>query len=272
MTNPRVAVLLPCYNPGPELQETLDSLSMQSVPFKLFVVDDGSQRRPDYASLLKPFEHHLIQLPKNIGVNEVRNPAIRQILKEGFKFIALIDCGDIATPNRLERQLHELDKQPDIDILGSAIHQVFAVSGREFILPFPHSPSDVESTSWAKLPISHPTLMLRSDVFRKIGMYSAKYEAAEDYELIRRAIASGIKVANLPDVLLKKIETRESISHKKRKVQLSSRLAIQWHYRSLLNPRCVAGMLRTYVIRMMRQEWIDAVKKPLIGAKDVRAT
>ena len=33
---PRIAVLLPTYNPGPELAETLDSLRRQTVPFRTF--------------------------------------------------------------------------------------------------------------------------------------------------------------------------------------------------------------------------------------------
>ena len=50
-----LAVVLPSYNPGPELQWTLDSLRAQTVPFKLFLVDDGSDPRPDYAPLLAGF-------------------------------------------------------------------------------------------------------------------------------------------------------------------------------------------------------------------------
>ncbi len=38
----RIAVLMPAYNPGPEIAHTLDSLRAQTVPFKLFVIDDGS--------------------------------------------------------------------------------------------------------------------------------------------------------------------------------------------------------------------------------------
>ncbi len=255
-----IAVLMPAYNPGPDIADTLNSLKAQTVPFKLYLIDDGSQRKPDYAQLLKNFDHHLIISPQNIGVNEARNPALQQILKNGHKYIALIDCGDLARPDRLARQKAFLDASPDISILGTAIRQVYAVSNIEFDLAFPETPDDVRRVSWAKLPVSHPTLMLRSDVFRNIGLYTGQFHAAEDYEFIRRAIKAGSRIANLPNVLLDKIETSESVSHKKRSTQLKCRLRIQWHYRDLLNPLCWLGMVRTSLIWFFPRTWVDALK------------
>jgi glycosyltransferase involved in cell wall biosynthesis len=45
--SPNIAVLLPSYNPGPEIVGTLDSLRAQSIPFRLFLVDDGSAVQTD---------------------------------------------------------------------------------------------------------------------------------------------------------------------------------------------------------------------------------
>ena len=98
-------------------------------------------------------------------------------------------------------------------------------------------------TTWSKMPISHPALMIRSDVFQRIGLYSKRFEAAEDYDMIRRAADAGFGIDNVQEILLQKIETRDSISWKKRSAQLKSRLAIQWQYRDLTNMHCIAGAL-----------------------------
>jgi glycosyltransferase involved in cell wall biosynthesis len=252
---------MPAYNPGPDIALTLNSLKQQSQDFKLYVIDDGSTAKPDYASLLASFDHHLILAPQNIGVNEVRNPAIKAILEAGHKYIALIDCGDIARPERLALQKKFLDSSPSIDGVGAAIRQVFTVSNIEYPRDFPETPEGFRRQSWAKLPLSHPTLMLRSDVFRKIGFYSKEFHAAEDYELLRRALAAGMSFANLPQILLDKIETTDSVSHKKRRTQIMSRFAIQWRYRDLTNPYCYLGMLRTALVSLTPRSWIDARKK-----------
>jgi glycosyltransferase involved in cell wall biosynthesis len=256
-----IAVLMPAYNPGPDIALTLDSLKQQQAGFKLYVIDDGSAQKPDYEKLLAEFDYHLIISPQNIGVNEARNPALQAILAAGHKYVALIDCGDIARPSRLKMQKDFLDTHAQIDGVGSAIRQVFVVSNIEFPLGFPETPEELRNVSWAKLPLSHPTLMLRSDVFRDVGLYSGEFHAAEDYELIRRALKAGKQFANLPDILLDKIETSDSVSHKKRHTQLKSRFAIQWRYRDLTILRCWLGMLRTAIIWTAPRSWIDARKK-----------
>ena len=258
-----IAVLMPAYNPGPEIIETLSSLKAQTEPFKLFVIDDGSTRKPDYATLLKGFDHHLIISPQNLGVNEARNPILRQILSEGFPYIALIDCGDVALPNRLAIQKVRLQANPDIRILGSWIEMVFTETGGQFIVKYPAGNMECIRAMWSNMPVSHPALMIRSAVFQDIGLYSKRYEAAEDYDLIRRAAAAGFGIDNVQEVLLRKIETHNSVSWKKRGAQLKSRLAIQWDHRDLSNPLCVNGLLKTVLMRILPDAITRQIKQAL---------
>lgn len=102
--------------------------------------------------------------------------------------------------------------------------------------------------------------MIRSEVFRRIGLYTKRFEAAEDYDMIRRAADAGFGIDNVQEILLQKIETRDSISWKKRSAQLKSRLAIQWQYRDLTNMHCIAGLLRTSLIRIMPATIIRQIK------------
>ena len=255
-----IAVLMPAYNPGNEIIETLDSLRKQTEPFKLFVIDDGSAQKPDYDSLLKGFDYHLIISPRNLGVNEARNPALQQILTEGFPYIALIDCGDIALPNRLAVQKACLQANPAIAILGSWIELIYTETHKQFVMEYPAGLAANQQTLWSKMPISHPALLIRSEVFRRIGLYSKRFEAAEDYDMIRRAADAGFGIDNVQEILLHKIETRDSISWKKRSAQLKSRFAIQWQYRDLTNMHCIAGLLRTSLIRITPAKIIRQIK------------
>lgn len=262
-----IAVLMPAYNPGNEIIETLNSLRKQTEPFKLFVIDDGSAQKPDYDSLLKGFDYHLIISPRNLGVNEARNPALQQILSEGFPYIALIDCGDIAFPKRLTVQKACLQANPDIAILGSWTELTYTETGQQLIMKYPAGLAANLQAMWFKSPTSHPTLLIRSEVFRRIGLYSTRFEAAEDYDMIRRAAAAGFGIDNLQEILLRKIETRNSISWKKNSVQLKSRLAIQWQFRDLTNMHCIAGLLRTSIIRITPARIIRNLKHALSKPK-----
>lgn len=259
----KIAVLLPCYEPGGDIDTTLDSLRTQTVPFKLFVIDDGSTRKPDYQSLLREFDHHLILSPRNLGVNEARNPALKQILSEGYEYIALIDCGDICMPHRLAVQQAYLDANRHIAIVGSNIDLVHGSGQNKVVLKFPETPSGVKQAMHSVMPVSHPTLMIRADVFRTIGLYSGRFDAAEDFDMIRRADRAGFLIANLQDKLVCKIETNRSVSVRKRHRQLRSRLAIQWTYMQWLKPLAWVGLARTLILLVTPPRLAVALKEPI---------
>lgn len=240
---------MPCYNPGAGLTVTLDSLRRQSEPFRLFVVDDGSSAKPDYRPLLADFDHELIELPHNVGVNLVRNAGLERILAEGFPYVALIDCGDAMVPERLKLQRAFLEANPATAIVGGWIELSYAETGRTFDIRWPCDNAAICKGLWSNMSVTHPALMIRAAVFRSIGLYTADYEAAEDYDFCRRAMRAGFRFHNLDRLLLHKYETRESISWRKRRAQLRSRWRIQWAYRDLANVDCLKGLVKTGLIR-----------------------
>ncbi|MFN0190400.1 MAG: glycosyltransferase [Aestuariivirga sp.] len=259
MKPPRIAILMPAYNPGPEIEGTLDSLRRQSMPFTLVLVDDGSARKPDYRKLLEGIDHHLIELPRNVGVNEVRNPGLEYILASNFDLICLIDCGDRAKPDRLEVQTQYLLAHPNTAILGSWVEMIYEDGGR-YVVEFPSGAEKIRRAMFSNMPVCHPALMIRPDVFRRIGRYSNEFEAAEDYDMVLRAAVAGFGIDNVQAVLLEKYETRNSVSWKKRKAQLASRLALQWRYRDLSEPTCIKGLVKTGLLRATPDRAVRQIK------------
>ncbi len=257
-----IAVLLPAYNPGSGLTQTLDSMRQQTVPFHLFLVDDGSKAKPDYALALQGISHTLIALPKNVGITLALNAGLAEILKGDFKYVARMDCGDEMTPDRLALQQQYLDEHVEVDILGSWIEMVYTEVNRRFVLDWPIAHENIARDLWKNMSLSHPALMVRTSSWRKLGAYSTDYEAAEDYELCRRAMQDGYLFHNIGKVLLIKTENRDSISWRKRRRQLFSRLKAQWHYRELGNLACVQGIVKTaitLVIPTPLVHWLKAL-------------
>jgi GT2 family glycosyltransferase len=128
---------------------------------------------------------------------------------------------------------------------------IYTETDRRFTMEWPIEHGDIVRGLWKNMTLSHPALMIRTESFRKLGHYSPHYDAAEDYELCRRAMRGGYRFHNIGEVLLIKTETRDSISWRKRRIQLKSRLRIQWRYRNLLNMHSIAGLLKTTAILMV---------------------
>jgi GT2 family glycosyltransferase len=251
LSDPRIAVLLPSYNPGPELAVTLESLRQQSVPFRLFLVDDGSKRPGDYEKLTDGMDVRILRLPQNLGITGAMNAGLNAIMRGSFDYVARIDTGDICKPARFERQLAYMDANPDIGIVGSAVEfRLFDGQARlvgEKTMTFPLSNEACIKRLPLNSPIIHPAMLIRRQVFETLKAYSEDYPAAEDFDLLWRAHVAGFKLVNLPETLLVKEETPGSISQQRRRKQIMSRFRIQWHNRNVLNPRCWIGLVKSIV-------------------------
>jgi GT2 family glycosyltransferase len=255
-----IAVLIPSYNPGNGLISTLDSLRQQTVPYHLYIVDDGSPHKPDYATALKDIPHTLIELPRNAGITAALNAGLAEIFRAGHAYIARMDCGDEMTSGRLASQKSFMDQHPEVSILGSWIEMIYTENNRRFTIEWPTGHDNIVRDLWKNMSLSHPALMIRAESFRKLGHYSPLYDAAEDYELCRRAMQAGHHFRNIGEVLLIKTETRDSISWRKRRIQIKSRLRIQWRYRELANFSCIAGLVKTAAILMVPDKLAPAIK------------
>ena len=106
---PLVSIVIPMYQAGDWIGETLRSVGHQTLPgLEVVVVDDGSTddggdivRRMAAAMSL---DLHLVQTP-NAGVAAARNRGIDESRGE---FIALLDADDLWHPMKLEHQVERL--------------------------------------------------------------------------------------------------------------------------------------------------------------------
>ncbi len=248
MTTPDIAVLMPVFNPGDEIAGTLQSLRGQSVPFRLFLVDDGSRKPVDYETLTKGMDVRIIRLPKNLGITGALNAGLAEILKSDFRYIARMDNGDLCHPERFAKQKAFLDSHDDIAIASSWVRYVYEVSGLEVDSKLPSEPAECAKLLRYNAPVTHTAMMIRSQLFRDLGLYPTEYPAAEDYALEHMAHARGYKFCNIPEALLTTVEMKQSISGQKRAIQLKSRLRLQVNYGDWLNHHTYFGIARTLIL------------------------
>ena len=117
---PRVSVVIPTYNRGELLCETIDSVLAQTYhDFEIIVVDDGST--DNTAQLLSRYQDDVrlvYRAHKNSGVAATRNYGIR--LARG-EFLAFLDSDDRWLPQKLERQVQFADAHPEYGLIATEI-------------------------------------------------------------------------------------------------------------------------------------------------------
>src|SRR5438128_1933814 len=98
---PRVSVIIPAYDPGPYLEEALQSVIAQTyTDWEAIVVDDGSKQDLSFVAQMHPKIRYIRQ--DNAGVSAARN---RGIAESTGEFIALLDADDLWLPEKLARQV-----------------------------------------------------------------------------------------------------------------------------------------------------------------------
>jgi glycosyltransferase involved in cell wall biosynthesis len=118
--SPRISVVIPVYNKEDFVLDCLKSLENQDFDdWECIIVDDGSQDAS--MKIVKDFiasskKSWTILTQNNGGPSSARNLGIRKATGE---FIALLDADDLWLPTKLSKQLHFLEKYPNVDLLLS---------------------------------------------------------------------------------------------------------------------------------------------------------
>lgn len=103
--NDLVSIVMPSYNTGRFIKETIESVLAQSyTAWELIIVDDCSTDNTDEVVKQYIFDKriHYIKNDSNMGAAMSRNRALREA---NGKWIAFLDSDDVWMPEKLEKQI-----------------------------------------------------------------------------------------------------------------------------------------------------------------------
>jgi glycosyltransferase involved in cell wall biosynthesis len=121
--NPKISVIIPCYNYGRFVKEAVESVLEQTFrDFEIIIIDDGSDD-PDTISVLRKIEdqHPEIKIirQQNGGPAKARN---RGIERSRGEFFLPLDADDTIEPEMLEECYQEISKDPKFGMVYTWVH------------------------------------------------------------------------------------------------------------------------------------------------------
>jgi len=212
MKTPTVAVLIPSYNHGHFITETLESVFRQTRrPDEVHVLDDGSTddsvKKIEQAFADAGDIRCSLRVQKNRGISATRNALIANVSTD---FVAFLDSDDLFAPNRLERMLE----------FAPGDGSFFAVSGVEFLFDSDSKERDdwhagygmmllqamaVPTFGFALLrsnfTISASNFILSRGLLDKIGYFDEGISICQDWDFVVRALAF-VEPILVPETLL----------------------------------------------------------------------
>lgn len=207
MSMPAVSILMPLRNEALHLPAALASLHRQRFGnWELVAIDDGSRdatgellveaARKDRR--IRVFEQPAQGLVPalNFGLAQCRAP-----------LVARLDGDDICHPQRLELQLAQMQRTPELTLLGSRVRHFPRPQLQGGMLAYERWQNElldhdqISRNLFVESPFAHPSVIYRRAAVIEEGGYR-EMPWAEDYDLWLRLAERGAHFARLPQVLL----------------------------------------------------------------------
>jgi len=198
---PLVSVVMPARNSARWLDQAIESVARQTLSdLELLVIDDGSS--DETPEILNDWSRR----DSRIRVSRQHDLGLVAALNYGLieargSLLARLDADDVSAAKRFECQVQAMEKNPNVGLLGSwaqRIDEHGRPQGR--LMPETRHEKLIEILTRGN-PFIHSTIMLRTEIARRLGGYRAAFEAAEDYDLWLR-MSEVTQLANVAEPLV----------------------------------------------------------------------
>jgi glycosyltransferase involved in cell wall biosynthesis len=206
VTTPLVSVLLPARDAARTIEAALASLRRQTlVAWECVVVDDAS--RDDTArrvEVLAARDPRLVLLRS--GAQGIAGALTTGLAQCRGRYVARMDADDLMRRERLARQVAALEADVSLAAVGARV-RIFPRAGmRDGLRAYERwvnaidTPERVRAEAFVENPVVHPTLCARRAVLTRFGWRACGWP--EDYDLVLRLLAAGLRLAVVPERLL----------------------------------------------------------------------
>ncbi len=196
---PKVSVIMPVYNAEKYLKEAIDSILSQTfADFEFIILDDSSS--DSSPEIVRSYQDERIRFyinEQNMGVAKTLNKGLDLATGE---YIARMDSDDISLPERFEKQVAYLDKNPKVGVLGCGTEEFGEGLQSKFSRPTSSS-AGYKVDLLFNTCVAHPAAMIRKSALGE-NRYEEKYNGVEDHVLWWR-IAEKHDIYSLYEVLFR---------------------------------------------------------------------
>lgn len=203
----KVTVVIPCYNDGDFIEETLNSVLKQTFQvFQIIIVDDGSNESTK--EVLRTFEGDGLQIitQDNRGPSSARNLGIK---KSKSEYVLIIDADDTFEATFLEKAMSILNRNPKIG--GVSSHCNIFINKNKIISE--HRPKGGGVTNFLFDNNSVSFALIRKKAWEEVGGYDEKMiHGFEDWEFWIAITKKGWEVGMIPELLFNyRIKNKNSV-------------------------------------------------------------
>ncbi len=208
MSESLVSVIIPVYNSEKYLAEAIESVLAQDYrPVEIIILDDGStDNSADIAGSYASSVRYYYQ-PNN-GLAAAQNKGL--MISHG-SYCSFLDSDDIWVPDKLTRQIHSFNDNPELDMVFGQVQQFQSPE-----LDYKMIPQDEGSI----VPgYSTGAMLIKRDSFFRVGLFETKWHVGDFVDWYLKAAEMGLKSNMLPKVVMKRRIHGKNMGIRERKHQ-----------------------------------------------------
>lgn len=199
----KVSIIMGVYNGEKTIATAIESILSQTYIDWVFIIcddgsTDGTKKILEKYGEEYPQKFIIIRNQTNIRLAATLNRCLEYV---GTEYTARMDADDRAFPDRFEKQVRFLENNELYSVVGAGMmtFDETGITGTRIGKEFPQKKDLLYG-----VPHMHPTIMIRSDVLKKLGGYSTRKinVRCEDLELWYRFYGKGYVGYNLQEPLL----------------------------------------------------------------------
>lgn len=159
-----------------DFKEAYDSILNQTVDnIGIYIQEDGVVHSEIHNYLLNEKSQcnisYLGLRKDNKGADYSLNELIKKARSDGYMYFARMDADDISMPDRIEKQLDFMKKNPNIDICGTYIEEFGDGIEYSKIVTYPLTHNRMLNFFKKRVPIAHVSAIFKYSYFEKAGFY-----------------------------------------------------------------------------------------------------
>jgi glycosyltransferase involved in cell wall biosynthesis len=215
-----VSVIIPAYNCGSFIGETIQSVRQQTYTnWEIIVIDDGStdDTQKVVGSIHDPRIRYIRTL--NQGNYWARNRGLKEARGE---YIAFLDADDIVLPEKFAKQVRLFMEKPELGLCCTNFYVQFADKDKDvafedvsysFAYDFDTDSGFIEKALENNFIVTS-SVMIRRECIERLGGFDTTFQNAMDYDLFLRIIFE-YPSYYISEKLMKRLEHASNISKNK---------------------------------------------------------
>ncbi|MNK67250.1 putative glycosyltransferase EpsE [compost metagenome] len=202
---PLVSIISGYYNREDFVDDSIQSLIDQTYQNTEIIIFDDCSTDKTYDKLVAIANtDSRIRLIRNLENKGFVRSLIDAVESAKGEYIAIHGSGDFSYPTRIEKQVHVLNSQPNIGVVGTFVENINVSGANESrsLMQVPINGNAISQLEKRNI-FTHGEVMFRKGLHDMVGGYRSFFKFTQDYDLWSR-LSTVCDFHNVPEVLYKR--------------------------------------------------------------------